>query len=255
MSIEVNNLTFSYGRRNILEGVSFDIPDSCLCTILGANGSGKTTMFKCILGMLKKYTGEIKIDGVPTKELTARQLAHKVAYIPQIHETTFDYSVRDMVLMGTDHTLAPLAVPGKEQIEKAKEAIEKVGLSDKAHKFFTRLSGGEQQLVLIARALAQGSKTLLMDEPTSALDYGNQNLIMEQVSNLAKDGYCIFVSTHAPQHALWYADKIIALKDHVIVADGSIEILDEELIKSLYGLDTKFLETEEGKIIFPKGIK
>ena len=255
MSLEVKNLTFSYGKRKVLEDISFDIPDGCLCTLLGANASGKTTMFKCILGMFKKYSGEIKIDRVSTKELSPKQLAHKLAYIPQIHGASFEYSVRDMVLMGTDHMLNPLAVPGKMQIEQAEVAIEKVGLSDKIDKFFTRLSGGEQQLALIARALAQGSKTLLMDEPTSALDYGNQNLIMEQVSNLAKDGYCILVSTHAPQHAIWYADKIIALKDHVIVASGSSEILDEKLIELLYGIDTKFLETEAGTIIYPRSIK
>ncbi len=252
MSIEVNNLTFSYGKRKVLEDISLNVSDSCLCTLLGANGSGKTTMFKCILGMLKKYSGEIKIDGTSTKQLTEKEMAHKVAYIPQIHGATFDYSVRDMVMMGTDHTLAPLAVPGKAQIKKAEEAIERVGLAGKSNKFFTRLSGGEQQLVLIARALAQGSKTLLMDEPTSALDYGNQTLIMEQLSALAKEGYCIMISTHTPQHALWYANKIIALKDNKIKAEGSSEILDEELIKELYKIDVKLIETEEGKIIYPK---
>ncbi len=255
MSIEVKDLTFSYGKRKVLEGIEFSIPDSCLCTLLGANGSGKTTMFKCILGMLKKYSGEIKIDGTSTKQLTEREMAHKVAYIPQIHGVTFDYSVRDMVMMGTDHTLSPLAVPGKTEIQKAEEAIERVGLAEKTNKFFTRLSGGEQQLVLIARALAQGSKTLLMDEPTSALDYGNQTLIMEQLSNLAKEGYCIFVSTHTPQHALWYANKIIAIKDNKIKAEGTNEILGEELIKELYKIDAKLIETEEGKIICPKFVK
>lgn len=255
MSIEVSNLTFSYGKRKVLEDVTFSVPDNCLCTLLGANGSGKTTMFKCILGMLKKYSGDIKIDGVSTKELTAKQMAHKIAYIPQIHGATFEFSVRDMVLMGTDHNLSPLAVPKKEETEKADAAIKKVGLSEKANKFFTRLSGGEQQLVLIARALAQGSKTMLMDEPTSALDYGNQTKIMELLGELARDGYCILLSTHTPQHALWYADKIIALKDNAIKAEGTRELLDENLIKELYKIDTKLIDTEEGKIIYPKGLK
>ncbi len=252
MSLKVEDLKFSYGKRNVLDGATFEVPDRCLCAVLGANGAGKTTMFKCILGMLKKYTGCIEIDGTLTKNLSVRELAHRIAYIPQIHGQTFDYSVRDMVLMGTDHALSPLAVPGAAENEKAEAAMERVGIQEKAHKYFSRLSGGEQQLVLVARALAQGSKTLLMDEPTSALDYGNQNLVLEQVRSLADEGYCVILSTHTPQQALWYADKVIAVNNGKIEADGAPEdVLNEELVKSLYGLDARFIDTADGRIICP----
>ena len=255
MSIQADELKFSYGRKVVLDGVSFDVPDGCLCAVLGPNGTGKTTLFKCILGMLQKYTGEIKIDGTVTKNLSAKELAHRVAYIPQSHNQTFDYSVLDMVLMGTDHSLSVFAAPGKEEIKKAEDALERVGISYLEGKLFSHLSGGEQQLVLVARALAQGSHTLLMDEPTSALDYGNQSMVLEQARTLADTGYCVILSTHTPQQALWYADMALALNKGKVAAFGSPkDVLNEMLIEELYGVKTRFIETEDGTLISP-GLK
>ena len=255
MSIQASDLRFSYGRKKVLDGISFEVPDGCLCAVLGPNGTGKTTLFKCILGMLQKYSGQIRIDGELTKSLSARELAHKVAYIPQSHNQTFDYSVLDMVLMGTDHSLSVFAVPGKTEMKKAEAALEVIGIEGMKEKLFSHLSGGEQQLVLIARALAQGSHTLLMDEPTSALDYGNQSMVLEQARLLANAGYCVILSTHTPQQALWYADKALALNKGKVAAFGNPgDVLNEALIEELYGVKTTFIETEEGTLISP-GLK
>lgn len=252
MSIQIENLYFAYGKKKVLEGLSFEVPDRCLCSVLGPNGAGKTTLFKCILGMLKKYRGEIKIDDISTRNLSAKELAHRVAYIPQSHNQTFDYRVIDMALMGTDHNLSMFSAPGRKEILRAEEALDRVGILYMREKLFSHLSGGEQQLVLVARALAQGSHTLLMDEPTSALDYGNQSMVMEQARLLADEGYCVVLSTHTPQHSLWYADMALALQGGNIAAFGApAEVLNEELIDTLYGVKTNFIETESGTIISP----
>lgn len=253
MSLSIENLSFSYGRRQVLKGLNFQAENGQLIALLGPNGVGKTTLFRCILGLLRKYSGSISLDGNDVRTLSSRELAHRLAYIPQSHGNTFDYSVQDMVLMGTGHTLSPFASPGEKELAAARTAMEHMGIDHLAHKFFPRLSGGEQQLVLIARALAQGSRTLLMDEPTASLDYGNQNMVMSRARALADEGYCILLSTHSPQHALWYADKALAMLDGRIAAFGPPrEVMDRELIRRLYDLSVRFVQTEAGPLIAPE---
>ena len=214
--------------------------------------SGKTTLFRCILGEQKRYTGTVTIDGANAKLLSARETAHRVAYIPQTHEGAFRFSVRDMVLMGTTHTLSPLSAPKAKQEAIAEAAMEKLGMQMIADRFFDTLSGGEQQLVLIARALAQQAKILLMDEPTSSLDYGNQIRVLSAVKQLSGDGYTVLLSTHNPQHALWYADRALALKDGRVAALGPVgEILTPALLQTLYGVKTDVTETPGGSVILP----
>lgn len=253
MSIAVQELEFSYKEKNVLSNLSFQLESGQLLAVLGPNGVGKTTLFRCILGVLKPKKGSIFLDGEETKKLSAKELAHRIAYIPQTHGHVFDYSVRDMVLMGTSHRVSAFAAPGKKERQIAEEALAKVGIEQLASKNYTRLSGGEQQLVLIARALAQQTKILLMDEPTSNLDYGNQTRVLEQVHLLSKQGYTIMLSTHNPQHAFWYADQILALKDGKVEAFGTPNaMLTEELVFRLYGIQVQFLQTENGCMILPK---
>ena len=253
MSLTIENLSFSYGRRQVLRELSFSADKGQLIAVLGPNGVGKTTLFRCILGMLRKYSGRILVDGSDVRSLSPRELAHRLAYIPQSHGHSFEYTVRDMVLMGTSHELGTFAAPREEELAKADAAMARLGIDAMAHKIFAHLSGGEQQLVLIARALAQGSRTLLMDEPTASLDYGNQNLVMTQARALADEGYCILISTHTPQQALWYADRALALLDGRVAAFGKpAEVMDEKLIEALYGLAVRFVQTEAGPLIAPQ---
>ena len=252
MSLTVRDLTFSYHRTPVLSNVSFDAAPGALLAILGPNGVGKTTLFRCILSEQKRYSGTIYIDGTDARTLSARETAHRVAYIPQTHAMTFRFPVRDMVLMGTSHTLPPFGSPGKPQEIIAEEAMEKLGIGPLADRSFDTLSGGEQQLVYIARALAQQAKILLMDEPTSSLDYGNQMQVLSTVKMLAKDGYTVLLSTHNPQHALWYADRVLALKDGCVAAFGSAkETLEPTLLDTLYGTRTALYETPGGSVILP----
>lgn len=252
MSVEIRNLCFGYCTRDVLRDVNFSVRGGQILAVLGPNGVGKTTLFRCILGLQHRYSGSIEVDGADAHSLSARELAHRVAYIPQTHGMAFSYSVLDMVLMGTTHNVAMMSVPKAKELNAAIAALERMGIANLSNKNFSHLSGGEQQLVLIARALAQSTKILLMDEPTASLDYGNQSLVLRQVRALADGGYTILLSTHNPQHALWYADSVLALFNGTVAAFGpSCKIVNAALIRMLYGVDAKLIETANGPLISP----
>lgn len=253
MSIVVEQLHFAYGQRSVLRGVSFSAEDGRLLAVLGPNGAGKTTLFRCILGLMSRYEGRILVDGTDARTLPARALAHRIAYIPQVHGQAFSYSVLEMVLMGTTHGLSPLAVPKEKEKAAGIAALERLGIAQLAQKPFSKLSGGEQQLVLIARALAQAAHTLVMDEPTASLDYGNQVRVLEHARALVREGYAVVFSTHNPQHALSYADGVLALLEGEAAALGDpSEVMDAALLYRLYGVHTEFLKTRSGILIAPR---
>lgn len=239
MMIAVNNLFFSYdGKNNILDDISFEVNKGDVLSVIGPNGAGKTTLFKCLLGQLAPSNGKITIEGEDISQISVRSLAKKIAYIPQLGTETFDYSVADTILMGTVASLPLLSVPGKEQYSAVKAALDLVGIEKLSDRKMSQLSGGEKQLVYIARALAQRAKILVMDEPTSALDYGNQIKVMNTVKNLAKDGYTILISMHNPKAAIKYSTKTLAIMNHKVKAFGtSNEVITEDFINELYGID------------------
>ncbi len=253
MSLSVSHLSFAYDKTPVLNDVSFTLGDGRLLAILGPNGVGKTTLFRCILGEQKRYSGTVAVDGADARTLNARALADRIAYIPQTHAPAFRFPVRDMVLMGTTHRVSPLSAPKAREQAIAEEAMARLGIEALAEKDFSRISGGEQQLVYIARALAQQAKLLLMDEPTSSLDYGNQLAVLATVKALTKDGYTVLLSTHNPQHALWFADEILALKNGAVAAAGETKKeLTPALLKTLYGTEFRLLETDGGPVILPE---
>ena len=154
--------------------------------------------------------------------------------------------------MGTTHRVRGLQSPGEKELAIARGALAQVGIADMENRSYGRLSGGEQQLVLIARALAQQTELLIMDEPTSSLDYGNQLRVMQRVRALARQGYTILLSSHNPQQALLFSDRILALHDGVICADGTPEkVITPELLETLYSIKTRLAEAEEGRLIIP----
>lgn len=237
MSLRVEKLNFSYGKRQILHDVSFDIQSGHLTCLLGPNGVGKSTLFKSILKILTTYTGKIYLDGKETRSLTMREMARLVAYIPQSNAPTFNYSVFDMVLMGTTSQLTVLGTPGKLQKELAEEMLNRLGIYHLRDSGFSRISGGERQLTLIARALVQQAKVLIMDEPTANLDYGNQIRVLEQVRKLSEEGFTIIQSTHQPDQAFLFADEVLALKNGRVQAFGKPkEVITSEFVNELYGV-------------------
>lgn len=240
MSISIQHLNFAYGKHQILHDINFEIPDSTLVNVLGPNGVGKSTLFRCILGLNPGYSGHIVVNGKDMSKLSIRERAREISYIPQSHAPVYDYEVLDVVLMATGTDLGMLRTPGPRHIKRAMEALERIGIGHLAHRTYTQISGGEQQLVLIARALAQNARTIIMDEPTSALDYGNTVRVLSCVRQLAREGLSIVQSTHQPDQAFLYSDKTLVINDGRVFAYGDPhDVITNELVSVIYGVDVE----------------
>lgn len=245
MSIEVKNLRFRYGARPVIGDVSFTAEKGELLAVLGPNGVGKSTLFRCLLGFLKPVGGEILVDGKELGAYSRRELAKKIAYIPQSHSPAFDHTVLDSVLMGMTAQLRVFEQPGQAQREKALQMLRALGIEKLADRGCMKISGGERQLMLLARALVQDASMLIMDEPTANLDYGNSCRVMERVKKLGQTGYTIIFSTHDPNQAFSYATKVLALKDGGVMAVGAPEaVLTEDVLSRLYGIPVARCEME-----------
>ena len=245
MSIEVKNLRFCYGARPVIGDVSFTAEKGELLAVLGPNGVGKSTLFRCLLGFLKPVGGEILVDGKELGAYSRRELAKKIAYIPQSHSPAFDHTVLDNVLMGMTAQLGVFEQPGQAQREKALQMLRALGIEKLADRGCMKISGGERQLMLLARALVQDASMLIMDEPTANLDYGNSCRVMERVKKLGQTGYTIIFSTHDPNQAFSYATKVLALKDGGVMAVGAPEaVLTEDVLSRLYGIPVARCEME-----------
>ena len=253
MSLSVENLSFSYDKTPVLRDVTFTAEKGELLSVLGPNGVGKTTLFRCVLGTLTPSSGRVTVGGCDLTALPPRERARRIAYIPQIHPATFGYTVLDTVLMGAARQLNAFQQPQAAQLRQAEEALEQVGAAHLRERNFAHLSGGEQQLVLIARALAQRAEVLVMDEPTSALDYGNQLRILQMVRRLAAQGYTVVLSTHNPQHARTFAHRLLVLHDGTAAALGRpADVLTPALMEKLYGVQVDFLDTVSGAVLVPR---
>ncbi|HEX2985265.1 MAG TPA: ABC transporter ATP-binding protein [Caproiciproducens sp.] len=237
MSLSVDHLSFGFSCRKVLDNVCFRAENGNLVCLLGSNGAGKSTLFRCILGILPYRQGSVRVDGKEILSLPVKERARKIAYIPQSHSDVFPYSALEMVLMGTASQLGCFSSPGREQVARARKAMELLGICHLERCSYSRLSGGERQLVLIARAVAQQTGVLIMDEPCSSLDYGNQLHILEQMKNLARQGYLVLMSTHNPEQALLFADQVLVLRNHRIICSGSPkEVLSDSLLEQIYGV-------------------
>ena len=248
--IKVRNLTFAYREEPVLDGISFDVKKGQFVTVLGANGTGKSTLFKCLLGLLSGYKGEITINGKSAKEIGRRELASLIGYVPQQEAQIYNYTVLDTVLMGMAREIGVFSAPSKSQLDRCDEILERLGILKLKNRGVNEISGGERQMTLLARALAQNAQILVMDEPTANLDYGHQHQVMRLIRELADSGLTILLSTHNPEHAVMYASHVLAIKDHHILAAGdNKETLTEELISELYGINVKIIsdpESEDG---------
>ena len=235
MNLSVQALCFSYDTAPLLRDIRFSLDTGSFVCVLGENGAGKSTLFQCILNLQKNYTGQISLDGQNIKTLNERELAKSIAYIPQLHKQSFPFSVFDTVLMGTAASLSPFSTPKDTQKEAAMEALRLMGMEKYASRSFSHLSGGEQQMVLIARALAQKAPILIMDEPCSNLDYGNQIRLLKKLKQLSALGYLVLLSTHNPEHAFLFADNVLVLHNGNIMAQGNPrEALTASLLEEIY---------------------
>ena len=252
--VKVENLRFSYGEKEVLKDVSFLAQPGELLSVLGANGVGKSTLFRCILNLLPDYRGKIFLNGVESRTLPPRQLARQAAWIPQNTAPAFHCSVEDIVLTGTAARLHPLAAPGKRERELALQAMERLGIADLRSRCFHRLSGGEQQLAVIARALAQQTKILLLDEPTASLDFGNQMKVLSVIRGLAEEGYTVLQTTHNPEQTYLFSHRVLAMKDGAVLAQGTPqEVITEEIMEKMYGLSVRVtsLHGDRARVLLP----
>lgn len=249
--VSVKGLTFSYPKRDVLKGVDFTLHKGEVVSLLGANGCGKSTLIRLILGLIKG-SGEIKIAGRDLHTYSQKEMASHIAYIPQYHNVPFNYSVLDMVVMGRVFKLGLFASPSKSDFEIAYAALKTIGIDSLANRAFGELSGGQKQMVLLARALTQEAKTFIMDEPVSGLDYGNQMRLLELINELSSMGYTFLKTTHYPDHAILVSSRVIVMDGGQIMANGtSAEVITDAMIQSIYNIDAKIITHDDKQLCIP----
>lgn len=256
--LEINNASFSYnGNENVFEDIDISIENSDVLCILGPNGTGKSTLIKCMNGLLKLNSGNIFLNDEDIYGMDKADLAKVVGYIPQSHHSTFSFSVFDVVLMGRAPHLSLTSVPGEKDFKIADKAIESLGISYLKDKTYTEISGGERQLVLLARVLTQEPQILLLDEPTSHLDFGNQIRTLKVINRLSDQGLSVVMTSHYPDHAFLSSNKVAIMTNGSIMAMGEPEsVVTEENMQRAYGIDVKVMDVDESrKACIPMQIK
>ena len=238
MTLAAENLGFGYRDRRIGSEVTLELAAGEVLCLLGPNGSGKTTLFKTLLGLLPAQGGRVLIDGRDARMLSRDAMARQVSYVPQAHAAFFPYTVRETVLMGRTAHLGLFAAPAARDHAAALDAIRRMGIAHLADAVYTQISGGERQLALIARALAQDARMVIMDEPTANLDFGNQVRVLERIRLLADEGIGVLLSTHDPDHAFLCADRVAMLHQGRLMACGAAEaVMTTGNLQQLYGVE------------------
>jgi len=239
----LDRVSFAYDGTPVLSDVSLTLQVGEAVALVGPNGSGKTTLLKLLLGLVRPGSGEARLDGRPLRGFRPRELARRLAYVPQVHREAFPFTVRDVVQMGRLPHRGFLEPLGPRDLAAAEEAMEELGIAALADRPYTAVSGGERQLTLLARAVAQEARVLVMDEPTNGLDYGNQLRLLERIAELGRRGRTVVFSSHHPDHALTAADRVVMLRGGRVVADGPAEeTITAESLRLLYGVDVRLVQ-------------
>jgi iron complex transport system ATP-binding protein len=234
--LETQNLAIGYRGHTLVSGITAQLSAGAIVSLIGPNGVGKTTLFRTLLGLLPPVAGEVRLAGNPLSGFRRIDLAKRVAHVPQAEPSVFSFSVLDLVLMGRTAWMRPFSTPNAADQVKAQECLQKLGISHLSERDVSRLSGGQRQLVLIARALAQEASVLIMDEPTSSLDLGNAELVLRTLHVLADDGHAILVATHDPAHALRLGGHVLALaQDGKATFGTAAETVTSAFLSDLYG--------------------
>ncbi|MEA5019624.1 MAG: ABC transporter ATP-binding protein [Gordonibacter sp.] len=243
--LSVRDLYCGYGRKEIVRGVSLDVARGDFVCVIGANGCGKTTMLKNILGLLKPLSGEVTMEGKSVLHLSDLERARMFAYIPQAHTPPFPFSVADVVLMGRTPYVGRMSRTTPADRRIAWDAMCLLGIDHLAERTYTKLSGGQQQLILIARALTQQPDLIIMDEPTASLDFGNQQIVLSRMKDLAKTGVSVLMVTHDPYHAFYCADRVVVMQDGVVEAEGAPhEVMTREQLERIYRTPVNVIDVE-----------
>lgn len=251
--LQVQDLSFCYGSRQVLQGLSFSVQRGELCGLFGPNGSGKTTLFRCCLNFLS-YRGKVMVDGRDVRSLGVGSLAQLIAYVPQEHRPPFPYSVFEVVLMGrTPHMASGVFKISESDQRKALDALDRLGIADLANLSYNQLSGGQRQLVLIARALAQETRVIFLDEPTSSLDFNNQVKVWQVMRQIARQGATILACSHDPNHVAWFCDRVVMLHHQRIVAEGKPQdVFEERVLDMLYHGACQVMSVDGLRVVLPR---
>lgn len=245
--LEVHELAFGFPGRTVGRDVSFTLTAGEVMCVLGPNGGGKTTLFRTILGLLEPHAGAISIDSFSLKSLSRADIARRIGYVPQGHSAYFAFTVREFVLMGRTAHLAAFASPARKDVAVAERALESLGIAHLADKPVTEISGGERQLALVARALAQEPRLLVLDEPTASLDFGNQVRVLEKVSALARSGIAVLFSSHDPDHAFLCASRALLLAEgRVLEAGAPREVIRADTLERMYRVSVRVVPLPGG---------
>jgi len=239
--LRLEEVSCSYGTTTVLNDVGFHVKAGEILSLLGANGRGKSTLLKAIVGLLP-YKGKVYIQGTDAKYLSTSKRAALLAYVPQSTFVPFDFSVLDIVLTGRFHAASFGLSYTKKDKEIAWLALKRMGISGFENRIYRTLSGGEQQLVLIARALAQQSTLIVLDEPVTGLDLGNQMRLLDTLQTLAQEGYAIVQTTHYPDHALRISDTVVWIHEGKVLDCGMPEsVISTSRIHAIYGVESQMV--------------
>jgi len=236
MQLSGHTLSIGYGDRVVGAGLEVALSTGEVLALLGPNGSGKTTLLKTLLGLLAPKAGEVRLGGRPLAGYGSRERARLIAYVPQSHAATFAFTVETVVLMGRVAHGNLFSRPTAADRAVAAQALERFGIAHLRERPYTMISGGERQLALLARALAQEPQFIVLDEPTASLDFGNQGKVMREIRALAASGHGVLFTTHDPNHAMRAADRAFLLREGRRIADGPVgSVLNRAQLEALYG--------------------
>ena len=245
--LEVNDLAFGFPGRTIGRGVSFGVAAGEVLCVLGPNGGGKTTLFRTVLGLLSPHNGTVTLERQDLQDLSRAEIARRVGYVPQGHAAYFAYTVREFVLMGRTAHFGAFSSPSQPDFEVAVRSLDSLGIAHLADKPVTEISGGERQLALVARALAQEPRLLVLDEPTASLDFGNQVRVLERIGALAASGIAVLFSSHEPDHAFLCAQRALLLGEGRVLEIGAPrEVIRADTLERLYGVSVQVLPLPGG---------
>jgi iron complex transport system ATP-binding protein len=245
--LEVKSLAFGFPGRTVGRDVSFTLGAGEVMCVLGPNGGGKTTLFRTLLGLLEPHGGTVHLETAPLSSLTRAEIARRVGYVPQGHSAYFAYTVREFVLMGRTAHLGAFASPAKKDRAVADAALQSLGIAHLADKPVTEISGGERQLALVARALAQEPKLLVLDEPTASLDFGNQVRVLQKIAALAGSGIAILFSSHDPDHAFLCANRALLLAEGRVLEVGAPrDVIRPDTLERMYRVSVQVMPLPGG---------